>query len=372
MYLDNAATTELDPQVKEYIISILDLYGNPSSTYSKGVESRSLIEHARESVGNFLNVPSKQIHDSIIFTSSGSSANTLAIKGIKNAMLYYSPIAHKSMVLACESNPYNCRLKVNQVGTIDLEDLCMKLESCIYGKQPVVCVDAANSEIGTVQPLNEIIDVVHKHNGIVILDVTGYIPCFKVNINQIDADIITFSAHKLHSLKGCGVLYKKPHIQLTPLVYGSQEQGLFGGTENVLGIASLGKAIELYDYSLTNSALDNSNYILNHLENNIPDFLLVGSKTNRLKNNLYLCFPGIEGDALVSLLDLEDIQVSTGSACNNGSINPSPTLTAIGMEPQYLHSCIRITFNGKESKNELNRLCESIIGCVRILKMMNE
>jgi cysteine desulfurase len=178
--------------------------------------------------------------------------------------------------------------------------------------------------------------------------------------------MIGFSAHKLGGLKGCGVLYKKKDIDLEPIVYGSQEQGLFGGTENILGIAALGKAVENYDYS-TISILSRD-YVYNRLRAEIPDCYLVGSLTNRLPHNLYMCFKGIQGNALMLLLDENDIQVSIGSACNSGNPMPSTTLSAIGFNKEDVHSCIRMSFSGNETKEELNYLCEVIKNKVNILR----
>ena len=168
-------------------------------------------------------------------------------------------------------------------------------------------------------------------------------------MSDIQADMIGFSAHKLGGLKGCGVLYKKASIQLEPLIYGSQEKGLIGGTENVIGIASLGKAVEQYDYKSVSSF--NRDYVYDYIINNISDCYVVGSLENRLVNNLYICFRGVEGESLMLMLDMNGIQVSTGSACNSGSLSSSPTLFEIGMDKNDVHSCIRLSFNTKCSFN---------------------
>lgn len=191
-------------------------------------------------------------------------------------------------------------------------------------------------------------------------------------MKKLDVDMIGFSAHKLGGLKGCGVLYKKKDIILEPLVYGSQENGIFGGTENVLGIASLGKAVEEYNYSSISSA--NRDYVYDYIIKNIPDSYLVGisiESENRLPHNLYMCFKGIEGESLMIMLDVNNIQVSTGSACNSNSLTPSTTLSAIGMDEQDIHSCIRMTF-GEESQEELDYVCETLKQCVKSLRNFNK
>lgn len=184
--------------------------------------------------------------------------------------------------------------------------------------------------------------------------------------------MLGFSGHKIHALKGCGVLYKKKDIELEPLVYGSQEKGLVGGTENVLGIASLGKAVEDYDYSSISSA--NRDYVYDYITKNIPDSYLVGvsiKSGNRLPHNLYMAFKGIEGESLMILLDMYGICVSVGSACSSGELTPSQTLVAIGMDEQNIHSCIRMTFGEELGKEELLYVCNTIKKCVNQLRTFN-
>ena len=369
VYLDNAATTPLTIEVKQYIIELLDQYYNPSSLYQGGKNSRKIIEQSRTNIAKFINGKS----DNIIFTSGGSASNTLAIKGltsenpIKNKYaVFYSPTSHKSMINASKSC-LSIPLKVNNFGMIDvnyLEELLIKHDLSI----PLVCVEAANSEIGTINPIMTISDLVHRHGGIIIVDATGYIPSKKIDMELWhDVDMLTFSGHKLHALKGVGVLYKKENIELEPLVYGSQEKELFAGTENVLGIASLGKAIESYDYSSISSK--NRDYVYDYIINEIPDSYLVGAPFEyRLPHNLYVCFKGVKGESLMTLLDLNGIEVSTGSACNSGNPQPSSTLTAIGMDKDDIHSCIRMTFSGNETKDELGYICYKLKECIERLR----
>lgn len=365
MYLDNAATTPLTPEVKQYIIELLDKFQNPSSLYQSGVDVKQIIEQSRKNVAKFVNADI----DNIIFTSGGSAGNTLAIKGYvqkHDCCILYSPIAHKSILKCVESCNVSYPLKVDSQGFIDVEYLNDLLDGIYY--KPFVVVDYANSEIGTIQDVKHIIKVVHSYDGIVMLDCTGSIPTIPLNVKNLDADMITFSAHKLGALKGCGVLYKKSSIELEPLIYGTQENGLFAGTENVLGIASLGKAVEHYDYSSISSS--NIDYVYNYIMNNIPDSYLVGAPIgeNRLPHNLYMCFKGVSGESLMILLDMNGIQVSTGSACNSSSLTPSSTLTAIGMNEDDIHSCIRLSFGEKLCETDLNYVCKKLKECVEQLR----
>lgn len=368
MYLDNASTTPLKSEVKDYIISLLDTYQNPSSMYQSGVNAKQIITTARNNVAKFINTNP----ENIIFTSGGSANNTLFIKGYtqrNECRVLYSPTSHKSVLKCVESLKYKCSLKVDYTGKIDLQDLkeCLSIDTM----KKLVVIEHANSEIGTIQNIKQIIEMCHFYNAIVYVDCTGSISQIPINIKELNVDGIGFSAHKLGALKGTGVLYKKLSIELEPLIYGSQEQGLFGGTENVIGIAALDKAIENYDYSSIISK--NCDYIYDYIENNIPDSYLVGADLkHRLPHNLYICFKGIQGESLMTLLDMNGYQVSTGSACTSGDLTPSSTLLAIKMNKEDINSCIRITLSGKEEITELNTFCKTLKRCVETLRQLNK
>lgn len=370
MYLDNAATTPLKSEVKDYIISLLDTYQNPSSMYQSGVNAKQIITTARNNVAKFINADP----ENIIFTSGGSASNNLVIRGyfsgVINYFMMYSPIAHKSMIKCIEGciHPHQCQpIPVDKHGFFDLKEFEDRLKSHCNTYKLLVALDYANSEIGTIQDVKKIIEITHKYNGVVYLDCTGSIGQIPLDVKALDADMVGFSAHKLGALKGTGILYKKTNIRLKPLIYGSQEQGLFGGTENVIGIAALGKAVENYDYSSVTSI--NRDYIYNYIKNNIPDSYLVGADLkHRLPHNLYICFKGIQGESLMILLDMNGYQVSTGSACTSGDLTPSSTLLVIKMNKEDINSCIRITLNGNEEIKELNKFCTTLKKCVETLR----
>lgn len=370
IFLDNASTTPLSPSTKQYIIKTLDTFGNPSSLHQEGIQANKLISHARESVAKFINADT----ENIIFTSSGSASNTLAIRGYyekHNCILFYSPLLHKSALKYIENIPYNKEiLKVNSQGFIDIDDLELRINPLKY--PPFVVIEYANSEIGTIQDVKRIIDIVHKWNGIVYLDCTGSISTIPLDVKELDVDMAGFSAHKIGSLKGCAVLYKKKHVQLEPLVYGTQEQELIGGTQNTLGISALGYVVENYNYSSISSVIRDSVY--DYIMKNIPDSYLVGAPIGdkRLLHNLYMCFKGIEGESLMMLLDMNGIEVSTGSACSSGSLQPSSTLVAIGMDKEDIHSCIRMSFSGNETEFEIDYVCHKLKECVEKLRKLNQ
>ena len=369
MYLDNASTTPLTQQVKDYIISLLDIYQNPSSIYQSGVNTKNIITTARNNVAKFINANP----ENIIFTSGGSANNTLFIKGYSQrntCRVLYSPTSHKSVLKCVESLKYKCPLRVNHTGKIDLQDLkeCLVMDTM----KKLVVIEYANSEIGTIQDVKQIVDICHFYNAIVYVDCTGSISQIPIDIKELNADGIGFSAHKLGALKGTGVLYKKSSVELEPLIYGSQEQGLFGGTENVLGIASLGEAVKHIDYSSISST--NRDYVYDYIQKNIPDSYLVGTPIgrNRLPHNLYMCFKGIQGESLMTLLDMDDIQVSTGSACTSGDLTPSSTLVSIGINNEDIHSCVRLSFSGNETKEELDYLCIKLKHHIGTLRSLNK
>lgn len=367
MYLDNASTTPLLPEVKDYIIEILDNYQNPSSLYQSGSHSKQILTKARVNVAKFINANPGDI----IFTSGGSASNTLMIKGYaqkNDCMVLYSPIAHKSILKCVKSLEYKTSLKVDRRGYINIEVLEHLLKQTTMKK--LVVIDYANSEIGTIQDVQKIIEVCHNNEAMVYLDCTGSIGQIPVDVKELNVDAIGFSAHKLGALKGTGVLYKKSNIELEPLIYGSQEQGLFGGTENIIGIAALGKAVENYDYSSINS--NARDRVLDYILRNILGSYLIGDISNRLPHNLYVCFKNVQGESLMILLDMNDIQVSTGSACTSGDLTPSTTLTAIGMDEDDMNSCIRITFSGNETNEELDNFCEILNKNVSLLRSLKQ
>ena len=372
-YLDNAATTPLSSEMKEYLISVLDVFGNPSSAHSTGGRAHRLIEEVRKKVAKFIKADS---FENVYFTSSGSASNTLGIQGYAFANkcnILYLPTAHKSVLKTIDNLAKACgintvELCVDYNGNIDV-DFLYRMISTIEGNVLVV-VEYANSEIGTIQDIKTISDIVHKYGGKLFVDCTGSISTTPLDVVGLNIDMATFSAHKIGALKGVGVLYKKTNIVVSPLVFGSQEQGLFAGTENVLGIASLGKAIDLINYD---KSPYNRDFVWNSIRG-INGIDLVGSPLNdRLVNNLYVCIKGVPGGEIVALMDdVYKIQISTGSACNNGSPSPSSTALAIGLSEEDANSCVRISFSGNETEDELKEFCKSFSTCIKMLRDLKD
>ncbi len=377
IYLDHAGTTPLTETVKSYLTELLDQYGNPSSLHSTGERAAQILADARRSVAGFLHSDPGDLY----FTPSGSASNTLAVRGLTSDNpredsfeVFYSPTAHKSMLKACESCTRPTPLEVDSAGRIDPSRLDTVLTQH-NSWRPLVCIEAASSEIGTIHDVAGIGAVVHRHDGLLAVDATGYIPFLPVDLRGWEkyVDILTFSGHKLHALKGTGVLWKKKAVTLKPLIYGSQQDGIVAGTENVLGIASLGRAVEAYDYASVSP--HNRDYVYAYITRHIRDCYLVGAPIesgDRLPHNLYVCFRGVEGEFLMMLLDMKGIQVSTGSACNSGSLSASAALSAIGMKEEDLHSCIRLSFSGQETVEELDYVCDTLRQCVADLRRLGK
>lgn len=378
--LDNASTTNVSDAVlnsieSEHLLNyiIQNNYYNPSSVYQNGRNVRDMIETTRKNIARFINCNDT---NNIIFTSGGSASNTLGVKGYYNkhkCTTLYSPICHKSILKCTKSIPNAQSLKVDKRGFIDIYNLKERLLYLYTNTIPSVLVvlEYANSEIGTIQNVKEITDLVHAFNGVVYLDCTGSFSQIPIDVQALDVDMLGFSAHKIGGLKGTGVFYKKSNITLEPLIYGTQEQGLVGGTENTLGIYFLDKVIANYHYD--NLTSTNRDYVYHYIMDNIADTYLIGANVDnntRLPHNLYMCFRNIDGEYLMSMLDEFDILVSTGSACNSGNKHPSPTLTAINLNNDDIHSCIRMTFNGQETTEQLNYICEKLKQCVTALRML--
>ena len=350
IYLDNAALEKPKQAISSLVTNIINnSWHNPNSIYNAGAKSKNIIDQTKSTISKEINCKPEEI----IFCSCGSEANALATVGYIRANnkenFITSTIEHASIL----ENPYAKKLiTVDEFGRFKLDDV-------INIHNSLVSLQMTNSEIGTIQDLRKCIDILHKNKCIVHTDAVAAFGKIKINVKELDVGIL-----------GGAFLYKKKKIKLEPIIYGHNT--LRGGTPNVAAIASLAEAIKLIDYSSISSA--NRDYVYDYIINNIPDSYLVGvsiESGNRLPCNLYMCFKGVEGESLMILLDMNGIQVSTGSACNSGNLSSSTTLSAIGMDEKDIHSCIRLTFSGTEIKEELDFVCEKLKECVESLRRLN-
>lgn len=372
MYLDNAATTPLTTNVKTAIMNYLNNYGNPSSHYSIGDNARAKLTESRKIVADFINANPSEI----IFTSGGSAANNLAIQGWYNyhsGNIYYSPTCHKSItkmlsgeqrsLIGSHLSQSSCKLHLQRDGKVDILALTDLLTE---DREPaIVVVEYANSETGVIQPVENIVETAHMFGAHVYLDCTGSISQIPVDVKKLGADMIGFSGHKLGALKGCGVLYVRDGFEIAPLIYGAQEHGLYGGTENMIGIVALAAAVKNYDYS--SISCNKRDYLLTSIIREIKGVRQVGGG---LPHNLYLLFEGVSGEELMTVLDCNGYQVSTGSACNSGIKEQSPALLALGV-PETSHNGIRITLSGDESFGSLDDFVKVLKDSVEWLRHNN-
>lgn len=361
IYLDYSATTPIRQEVFSAMEPYLkEVYGNPSSLHSFGRESRVAIEEAREKIAKAISAK----NDEIIFTSGGTEANNMVLKGVAFALqekgkhIITTPIEHHSVLEPChflEKLGFEITyLPVDRTGLVDPEDL----KKAIRKDTILISIMHANNEIGTIEPIKELVQIA-KERGVYFhtdaVQTVGHIP---VNVNDIGVDFLSISAHKFYGPKGVGALYIRKGTKVYPLLHGGEQEGRRrAGTENVAGIVGFGKALEL-----AVSELDKEmerltklrDYFISEVERRIPDSYLNGHRTKRLPNNINFSFAYIEGEALLLNLDMEGIAVSTGSACSSSSLEPSHVLSAIGVPIELVHGSLRFSLGLWTTKEDLD------------------
>jgi cysteine desulfurase len=369
IYFDNAATTPVDPMVVEAMMPYLtQKFGNASSLHTFGTESKNILDACREKFASFLKVSS----DEIIFTSSGTESNNLAVKGIafanrsKGNHIIVSSIEHDCVLNACKwletQGFYVTYLPVDENGSVEIETL----KKYISPKTILVSVMHANNEIGTVQPL-EAIGRLCKERGIYFhsdaCQSFGKIP---IDVHAMNLDLLTLNSHKIYGPKGVGALYVKKGVNITPWLHGGgQEFGLRSSTENIAGIVGFVKAAEICIQELAEESkrlvLMRDAMIKSILEN-IENSYLNGHPTHRLPNNINIGISGLEGETirLLLLLDEEGIAVSAGSACssNDKTASASHVLQAIGRNQFEARGSVRISLGRFNTENEIGKFTE--------------
>ena len=363
IYLDNAATTKPKREVIDAINKcLIEDWGNPSSLYKFGIRAKDIVEENRKIVADLIGANPNEI----IFTSGACESNSHAICGYMNSHnsgLIISSIEHKSIMNIVDA--YNDRtviVPVGEDGFVDMSRLEEALATSPF-ETTLVSIQCANNEIGTIQNVEDISRLVHEYGGVLHTDATQIIPDRKINVNGID--MVSFSGQKLGATKGIGVLYIKNGIEISPIIYGSQEKSRRGGTENVPYIAGLGEAIKHLEYPTS----ENRDYFLNKILSEIENSYLVGcdDMDYRLKNNASICFKGVESESILLMLDQKDICVSSGSDCNSVSLKPSYVLEAIGLPEDEINSVVRFTF-GKNIREEINIAIEEVKKAINLLR----
>ena len=375
IYLDNAATTRISPIVlKEMMPYLTDKYGNASSIYEIGKDSKDALDIARESVAKILNTNSEEIY----FTSGGTESDNWAIKGIafanekKGKHIITSNIEHHAILHTCkylEKYGFNITyLPVNENGIIDVNDL----RKAIRKDTILVSIMFANNEIGTIQPIKEIGEITKEKEIYFHTDAVQAIGNIAIDVNDLNIDLLSLSAHKFNGPKGVGVLYIRKGTNISPIIHGgAQERDKRAGTENIAGIVGLSKALEL---SIKN--MDEKNKYLSELRDmtirglmeRIPDTLLNGDPINRLPGNVNVCFKYIEGESILLMLNMKGIYASSGSACTSGSLDPSHVLLAIGRPHEIAHGSLRLTFSMENTKEDVKYLLDILPPIIRRLR----
>ena len=372
IYLDNNATTKVDEEVFNAMLPYLkEEYGNPSSTYSFGKNIKDEINKARENVARMLNTQS----DNIIFTSCGSESNVTAImSSIKvnpnKKHIITTKVEHASIMETMkylEKQGYNITyLNVDNYGRLDLNEL----KESITNDTVLISVMMANNEIGNIYPIKEIAKMAHDNNVIFHCDAVQAVGKIKTDVEDLDVDLLSISGHKINAPKGIGVLYIKDSNKFTPLIYGHQEKNRRGGTENIPYIIGLGKAAEIIinDNLNKEKEIENlRNYMEDEIKNNIEDVVIYGDLENRTPNTSSIAFKGVKADELMLLLESFNILVSTGSACNSEIALPSHVLTACNADLDN-YSPIRISLGKYNTKEEIDRLIQSLIKAIKMLR----
>lgn len=388
VYLDNSATTPLDPEVLDAMLPFLtEKFGNASSIHYFGQETRGAVDKARHQLAAIINSRPNEI----VFTSGGTESNNLAIRGMieslinttapdKKLHIITTSIEHPAVKEVCidleKAGHTVTYLPVYENGIVRTEDVI----AAITEDTSLISVMAANNEIGTLQPITEIGKIVRelRSEGRKIFfhtDAVQAVGKITVDVEEIGCDLLSLSAHKINGPKGIGALYIRRGTRLHPQnIGGRQERGIRGGTEPVAQIVGLGKAAELLS-TAPKSRLDNVRGLRDRLEHfvleNIPKTELNGDKKLRLPNISNISFHGIEGEGLLINLDMNGVAVSTGSACSSGSLEPSPVIRALGGDESSARGAIRFSFGKQNTDDDLDRVLSVLPKAVETLQKLS-
>lgn len=378
IYLDHAATTYVKPEVfdamKPYFC---EHFGNASSIYSIGRESKKAVEEAREKVAKAIGAESREIY----FTGSGSEADNWAIKGIaasykkKGNHIITSVIEHPAILNTCkylEGEGFEVTyLPVDEDGLVALEDV----RNSIKDSTILISIMFANNEIGTIQQIQEIAAIAREKGVLFHTDAVQAVGNIPIDVKKLNVDLLSLSAHKFYGPKGIGALYIKKGVKIASLIHGGQqERGKRASTENIPSIVGLGKAIEL-----ATENMEEYNKKINSLREKtieglmakVPYIKLNGHRTQRLPGNVNISFQFIEGESLLLMLDMKGICGSSGSACSSGSLDPSHVLLAIGLSHEIAHGSLRLSFGDENTEEDVEYLLEEIPNIVSRLRDMS-
>ncbi len=379
IYLDNAATTYVSSEVLNEMMPCFNaLYGNAGSLHSFGRSAMAIIDKARDRVKEAINANKST---EIYFTSGGTEADNMAILGVAHAYsnkgkhIITSQIEHHAVLNACrelEQEGFEVTyLPVDKHGLVSLPDLL----HAIRKDTTLISIMAVNNEVGTIQNVKSIAKIAHDYDIIFHTDAVQAIGQIKIDVQDMEIDLLSISGHKIHGPKGVGALYVKSGIRFDPITFGgNQERGKRSGTENVPGIAGLGKAVELAtkNYLITNKKLKNiRDYFLDKLAENVEYYQINGHMHQKSNAILNISFYGIEGESLLMLLDLAGICVSTGSACTSKALEPSHVLKAMNIPEDIAQGSIRFSFGTNISKADVDYVIEELAKAVGKLRAIS-
>ena len=368
-FLDSASTTRPYDEVIETMADVMrNHYGNPSSIHEMGQDAKNIIENVREQIAADIGCEPKEI----IFTSGACEANSLALCGTRYNHIITTHLEHKSIEEILKSDTFTSisYIPVDVYGNISFDYFQNTLKTC---NSAIVSIQYGNSEIGTIQDIARISNAIKGRDFVLHVDATQVFPEGSINVKNLGIDLMSVSAQKFHGPKGIGFLYCRDGIALSPLIYGSQENGLRGGTYNTPAIAGMGKALEinrgtLHGYVNACTSMNRDNLAKIMLE--IPGVHLNGPKldVNRLFNNLSIRIDGVKASDLVTLASIYGIYISAGSACCSGESVPSSTLKAIGLNNDEALSTIRITVDETLNDNDISYIAEILSGLIKRLR----
>ncbi|HEY8422889.1 MAG TPA: cysteine desulfurase NifS [Thermoclostridium sp.] len=378
IYVDHAATTYVKPEVFEEMKPYFtDLFGNPSSIYSLGRESRKAVENARSQIAYCLGAHPTEIY----FTGSGTEADNWAIKGVayanrkKGKHLITSAIEHHAVLHAFDylkKEGFDVTyLPVDERGFVNPKDLA----EAIRPDTTLVSIMFANNEIGTIQPIKELAAIAKEKGVVFHTDAVQAMGNIDVKVNDLGVDLLSMSAHKFYGPKGVGALYIRKGVRVDNFIHGgAQERNKRAGTENVAGVVGMAAALKLAYENLDeyNSHLRKlSDRLIDSVMERIPHVRLNGDREKRLPGNVNLSFQFIEGESLLLMLDMKGIQASSGSACTSGSLDPSHVLLAIGLPHEIAHGSLRITFGEKNTEQDVDYIVDNLVEIVGKLRQMS-
>lgn len=378
IYLDHAATTAVRPEVLDAMIPYFtELYGNPSSVYEFASQNKNAVDQAREIIAGALGTRAQDIY----FTAGGSESDNWALKATAEAYqskgrhIITSKIEHHAILHTCEyleQNGYEVTyVDVDENGILKLDEL----EKAIRPDTILITVMYANNEIGTIQPVKEIGEIAHKHGILFHTDAVQAFGQVPINVDELNIDMLSASAHKLNGPKGIGFLYIRKGLKLRSFVHGgAQERRRRAGTENVPGIVGFGKAVEIAMATMeerTKKEIELRNHLMERILAEVPFVRVNGDKKLRLPNNANFSFQFIEGESLLIMLDMKNICGSSGSACTSGSLDPSHVLLAIGLPHEIAHGSLRLTLGHENTMEEMDYVVDSVKEIVAKLRSMS-